>query len=99
MSAKKATIAKSRKAAAKAPRKTATPSTPPPPPAPISYLQLSKGTDVPEPVFGEPQPSVDPTKYKVPHASDAQAYAQMETLIKASKFLPLPFKTAAHPAP
>src|ERR1700730_1041408 len=99
MSAKKATTAKSRKAAAKAIHKTARPTAPQPTPAPTSYLQLSIGPDVPEPVFGEPQPSLAPTKYKAPHASDAQAYAEMDALIKASKFLPLPFKTAADPEP
>ncbi|MEO7030684.1 MAG: metallophosphoesterase [Acidobacteriaceae bacterium] len=43
------------------------------------------------PVFAEPSPTVDPTQYKVPHASDTQAYAEMDALIKASQFLPLSF--------
>jgi hypothetical protein len=64
MSAKKATTTKSSKAAAKATHKTAHPTTQQPTPAPTSYLQLSIGTDVPEPVFGEPQPGLDPTKVR-----------------------------------
>ena len=43
------------------------------------------------PIFSEPSVTPDPTKFKVPHASDSQAYAEMDALIKASKFLPLAF--------
>ena len=43
------------------------------------------------PIFADPVSTPDPTKYKVPHASDTQAYNEMAALIKASKFLPLPF--------
>ncbi|HLX83628.1 MAG TPA: metallophosphoesterase [Terriglobales bacterium] len=49
------------------------------------------GTPVGAPVFGEPSVTPDPTKFKVPHASASQAYAEMDALIKASKFLPLDF--------
>jgi hypothetical protein len=35
--------------------------------------------------------TADPTKYTVPHASDTAAYNEMAALVKASKFLPLPF--------
>jgi Calcineurin-like phosphoesterase len=46
------------------------------------------------PIFNDPVSTPDPTKYKVPHASDTQAYNEMDALIKASKFLPLPFPVA-----
>ena len=50
-----------------------------------------RGITVSAPIYAEPDPTPDPTKYKVAHASDKQAYAEMDALIKASKFLPLPF--------
>src|SRR5271166_3326819 len=53
------------------------------------------GTPVNGPVFSEPSVIPDPTKFKVPHASDSQAYGEMDALIKASKFLPLSFPTVA----
>jgi hypothetical protein len=43
------------------------------------------------PVFAEPIPAPDPTKYKVPHASDAAAYKELDDLIKNSQFLPIGF--------
>ena len=57
--------------------------------------QPATGIAAGKPIFAEPNPIPDPSKYTVPHASDAQAYAEMDALIKASKFLPLPFKTTA----
>jgi Calcineurin-like phosphoesterase len=56
---------------------------------------LPTNTVVGNPVFADPTPTADPTKYKVPHASDTQAYAEMDALIKASKFVPLPFPTSS----
>ena len=43
------------------------------------------------PIFAEPQPSADPTRYTTPHASDNQAYGEMDALIRESKFLPTAF--------
>jgi Calcineurin-like phosphoesterase len=57
--------------------------------------QPAKGIPAGTPIFNEPKPTPDPTKYTVPHASDAQAYAEMDALIRASKFLPLPFPAVA----
>ena len=54
-------------------------------------LQPTRGITAGTPVFAEPQPTADQTQYKVPHASDAQAYAEMDKLIKESKFLPIAF--------
>lgn len=59
----------------------------------------ASGKPVPLPIYAEPNPTPDPTKYKVPHASDTQAYAEMDSLIKASKFLPLPFPVVTSPEP
>lgn len=57
--------------------------------------QPTRGVPVGTPVFAEPKPSPDPTKYKTPHASDTAAYNEMDALIKASKFLPIPFPAVA----
>jgi hypothetical protein len=54
-------------------------------------VQPAVGIPVGTPVFAEPSPTPDPTKYTTPHASDTQAYNEMDQLIKESKFLPLPF--------
>jgi len=51
------------------------------------------------PIFADPIATPDPTKYKVPHASDAQAYKEMAALIRAGNFLPLPFPVAPIPEP
>ena len=56
-----------------------------------STKQTRHTTPTLPPIFNDPVSTPDPTKYKVPHASDTQAYNEMEALIKASKFLPLPF--------
>lgn len=67
------------------------------PPAPTSTPSPGRvvGTPASGPIFSEPGVTPDPTKFKVPHASDSQAYAEMDALIKASKFLPLSFPTLA----
>jgi len=61
------------------------------PPASTPSPQPSAGTPATGPIFADPSVTPDPTKYKVPHASDTQAYAEMDALIKASKFLPIAF--------
>jgi hypothetical protein len=60
---------------------------------------MPPGGAIGKPIFAEPTTTTDPTKYKVPHASDTQAYAEMDALIKASKFLPLPFPSSAETEP
>jgi hypothetical protein len=79
----------------KTPSKTASkhnaPAKHPAPPVSTVSQQPPKGIPAGAPVFNEPKPTPDPTKYKLPHASDTQAYAEMDALIKASKFLPLAF--------
>lgn len=51
------------------------------------------GTPAKGPVFAEPTVTQDPTTYKTAHASDTAAYAEMDALIAANKFLPIPFPT------
>jgi hypothetical protein len=80
---RKATPAKSSAKSAKPAHKHTSTSTP--------SQQPPKGIPAGTPVFAEPHPTADPTKYTVPHASDTQAYNEMDALIKASKFLPIAF--------
>jgi len=60
------------------------------PPAPPS-TRISSSVTVGNPVFNEPSVTPDPLKFKEPHASDSAAYKEMDALIKAHKFQPLPF--------
>jgi hypothetical protein len=43
------------------------------------------------PVFAEPQPTADPTLFRVRHASDAPAYKRIDELNREHKIAPLPF--------
>lgn len=43
------------------------------------------------PVFAQPEPTADPTTFKVKHASDGQAYKAIDQLNKEHKLSPLPF--------
>ena len=43
------------------------------------------------PVFGQPQPTPDPTVFRVPHPSDDAAYKKIDTLNAEHKLFPLPF--------
>jgi len=43
------------------------------------------------PVFAQPEPTADPTTFKVNHPSDGPAYAEIDALNKAHKIVPLPF--------
>jgi hypothetical protein len=98
-------MATKRKTPAKAAKKTPTKSSKPKPapthakprPTPTSTPSPQPVTGIPAgtPIFAEPKPTPDPTKYTVPHASDTAAYNEMAALIKASKFLPLPFPAVA----
>ncbi len=46
-----------------------------------------------KPVFGQPQPTPDPTVFRVPHPSDDAAYKEIDTLNAEHKLFPLPFPT------
>jgi hypothetical protein len=68
----------------KTPRKTA--------PAPVSAsTPTPTGRDLDGPVFGQPQPTADPTTFRVPHASDSAAYKTIDKLNAEHKIEPLPF--------
>jgi Calcineurin-like phosphoesterase len=43
------------------------------------------------PIFAQPQPTADPTVFRVPHPSDAAAYKEIDTLNAEHKLFPLPF--------
>jgi hypothetical protein len=43
------------------------------------------------PVFGQPEPTADPTTFRVRHPSDADAYKVIDELNKEHKLAPLPF--------
>ena len=86
----------------KTPAKTSKKSIAPPPapgrvihkpqnPASTPSPHPGTGTPAKDPVFAEPTVTADPTVYKTAHASDTAAYAEMDALIKANKFLPIPF--------
>jgi hypothetical protein len=49
------------------------------------------GRDLDGPVFAQPQPTADPTVFKVTHPSDADAYKLIDELNKEHKLVPLPF--------
>jgi hypothetical protein len=59
---------------------------PSPPPPPIS-----SGRQIGHPVFAQPQPTGDPTKFRIGHASDTQAYHAIDALNKQHKIQALPF--------
>jgi Calcineurin-like phosphoesterase/Iron/zinc purple acid phosphatase-like protein C len=43
------------------------------------------------PVFGQPEPTADPTKFRINHPSDAAAYAEIDKLNRDYLLKPLPF--------
>ncbi|MDE1008536.1 MAG: metallophosphoesterase, partial [Paraburkholderia fungorum] len=43
------------------------------------------------PVFAQPQPTADPTVFRVPHPSDDAAYKEIDLLNAEHKLFPLPF--------
>ncbi len=47
--------------------------------------------DIGRPVFAQPEPTPDPTLFRVRHASDGQAYKTIDQLNREHKIKPLPF--------
>jgi hypothetical protein len=76
--AKQATQRKTMEAAPPDPAVTATPSV-------LAPRELAK------PVFSQPEPTPDPTVFRVKHPSDATAYKEIDKLNAEHKLLPLPF--------
>jgi hypothetical protein len=64
-------------------------------PASTPSQQPFRGIAAGTPIFADPNPTPDPTKYTVAHASDTAAYNEMDALIKASKFVPIAFPAVA----
>ncbi len=63
-----------------------------PKPAPKSEPSGNTGpTAMDHPVFAQPQPTADPTKFAVTHPSDNPAYKQIDALNKAHKLAAIPF--------
>ncbi len=64
-------------------------------PAPVAAKSApSAGTSprtVGHPVFAQPEPTADPTTFRVKHGSDAAAYKAIDLLNKEHKIFPLPF--------
>jgi hypothetical protein len=60
------------------------PPVPPTPPVPAPR-------PVGHPVFAQPQPTADPTTFRVTHPSDGPAYAKIDQLNKQHLIFPLPF--------
>ncbi len=44
-----------------------------------------------KPLFAQPQPTADPKTFRIKHASDKDAYAVLDPLLKAHKLKPMPF--------
>jgi hypothetical protein len=54
-------------------------------------IENTGATDVGKPVFAQPQPMPDPTKFEVKHPSDDPVYKQIDELNREHKIAPLPF--------
>ena len=54
-------------------------------------IDNSGATELNKPVFGQPEPTADPTKFKVPHPSDDPVYKEIDELNREHKIAPLPF--------
>jgi hypothetical protein len=64
--------------------------TQPPSDGPSGYRDAT-ARQVDGPVFSQPQPTPDPTTFKIRHPSDADAYAAIDQLNKEHQLKPLPF--------
>jgi hypothetical protein len=69
-------------------RKTATPKTGRASPGPTPRLAVRT---LSEPVFAQPEPTPDPSTFKIKHPSDAAAYRLIDELNAEHKIKPLPF--------
>ncbi len=52
---------------------------------------MSANRSLDHPVFGQPQPTPDPTKFRIEHASDSAAYAEIDQLNKSHGLNAMPF--------
>jgi hypothetical protein len=51
------------------------------------------------PVFSQPEPTPDPTVFRIKHPSDDDAYAEIDELNREGKIQPLPFPAPRGPGP
>jgi hypothetical protein len=54
-------------------------------------IENSGATELDKPVFAQPEPTPDPTKFEVKHPSDSPVYKQIDELNREHKIAPLPF--------
>src|SRR5579862_2538350 len=54
-------------------------------------IENSGASALAKPVFAQPEPTEDPTKFEVKHPSDNAAYKQIDELNREHKIQPLPF--------
>src|SRR5215468_10240611 len=55
------------------------------------FVQNTSATMIGHPVFAQPEPSPDPTKFEIKHPSDAPIYKKIDELNRQHKLAPLPF--------
>ena len=60
---------------------------------PAQLMDNTQAHAVPQPVFGQPVATVDPTEFVVKHSNDAQAYKTLDALNAQHALQPLPFPT------
>jgi hypothetical protein len=57
----------------------------------IPALNNDTPSDIGHPVFAQPQPTPDPTKFEIKHGSDNAAYKKIDELNREHKLAPIPF--------
>jgi hypothetical protein len=57
----------------------------------IPALHNDAPSDIGHPVFAQPQPTPDPTKFEIKHGSDNAAYKKIDELNREHKLAPIPF--------
>jgi hypothetical protein len=63
----------------------------PKPTSNVEAIDNTGATPLNQPTFGQPEPSPDPTKFKIKHPSDGPAYKQIDALNREHKLEALPF--------
>ena len=63
----------------------------PQPVVPEADPRVSSGRSLDHPVFAQPEPTADPSAFRVKHASDTAAYKAIDELNREHKIQPLPF--------
>jgi hypothetical protein len=57
----------------------------------VDAIDNTGATTLNHPVFAQPEPTPDPTKFEIKHPSDGPAYKQIDALNREHKLEPLPF--------